>query len=60
MKHWPKKELTDFFIIFPFTNPLMISGIVQTNIGKKLVNLVLHKYFDCSDLQPYLVDLSTI
>ena len=29
----------------------MISGSVQRDIGKKLVELVLHKYFDCSDLQ---------
>ena len=44
MKHWPKKELTDF--------SLMISGSVQRDIGKKLVNVVLHKYLDCSGLQP--------
>ena len=29
----------------------MISGI-QTDIAKKLVNLVLHKYLDHSDLRP--------
>ena len=30
----------------------MISGSVQRDIGKKLVNLVLHKYLDRPDLQP--------
>ena len=30
----------------------MISGSVQRDIGKKLVNLVLHKYLDSSNLQP--------
>ena len=30
----------------------MISGSVQRDIGKKLVNLGLHKYLDHSDLQP--------
>ena len=30
----------------------MISGSAQRDIGKKLVNLVLHKYLDRSDLQP--------
>ena len=30
----------------------MTSGNVQRDIGKKLVNLVLHKYLDSSNLQP--------
>ena len=30
----------------------MISRSVQRDIGKELVNLVLHKYLDRSDLQP--------
>ena len=30
----------------------MISGSVQRDIGKKLANVVLHKYLDRSDLQP--------
>ena len=30
----------------------MISGSVQRDIGKKLANLVLHKYLYRSDLQP--------
>ena len=30
----------------------MISGSLQSDIGKKLVNLVLHKYLNRSDLQP--------
>ena len=30
----------------------MISGFVQRGSEKKLVNLVLHKYLDRSDLQP--------
>ena len=30
----------------------MISGSVQRDMGKKWVNLVLHKYLDRSDLQP--------
>ena len=30
----------------------MISGSVQSDIGKKLANLGLHKYLDRSDLQP--------
>ena len=30
----------------------MILGSIQRDIGKKLVNLVLQKYLDRSDLQP--------